>query len=132
MSTALEVEQVLHDWLCGDDCVCQTQPVEEKSNVTPASIHGDTRKWDLMRVIVGQREEADLLDNGWQEIWCADCDRCSEPFMGALDSFADQLIELDWDVLSTEHNHAICPGCQEKEDEAHYAEQYRAGSGGIL
>lgn len=82
-----------------------------------------------MRVVVGQREEADLLDNGWQEIWCCECDKCSEPFMGALESFADQLLEIGWGVLSTEHSHAICPACSATGDEAEYASQYEDNRG---
>lgn len=88
--------------------------------------------WKLMLVTVGQREEADIADNGWHSVWCVDCEQCSEPFQGKLEDFAAMLFETGWAVNSLDHNTAICKTCSNAEDESHYAEQYRTGSGGIL
>lgn len=126
MSTLLDP---LHDLNCPPDCECTAQ------NLSPESIHGDYRRteiWKLMLVTVGQREEADIADNGWHQVWCLDCGQCSEPFQGKLESFAEQLLETGWAVNSLEHNTAQCSACSNSNDEAGYAEQYREGSGGLL
>lgn len=104
----------IHDSTCPPDCECTAQ------NISPLSIHGDPRQaeiWRLMLVTVGQREEADIKDNGWHSVWCLDCEQCSEPFQGKLESFAEQLAELGWSVLSLDHNTAICKTCANREFE---------------
>lgn len=107
-----EVDEVLHDWLCGESCICQTRPVAENSHLTPASIHGDTRKWDLMRIVVGQREEAQLPDNGWHDIFCVENEAHSEVYQGSLEHFAEMLYDLGWGVENVRNSQAICPACQ--------------------
>lgn len=89
-------------------------------------------RWELMRVVMSQAEEADLPDTNWREIWCVDCDQCSEPFQGSLEAFIDLIVELGWAVVNAGHATAICPNCQDLPDTSTWAEQYREGSGGLL
>ena len=99
---------------CDSTCNCQT--------LTPSSIHSE--RWDLIRVVIAQSEECELPDNGWKQIWCLDCDKCSDPFQGSLENFVDQIIKDGWAVHSVDKGTAICHACSNAQDEATYASQY--------
>lgn len=110
---------------CDSTCNCQT--------ITPSSIHSE--RWDLIRVIVGQWEEAGRPggSSNWHDIFCVDCE-ASEVSTGreTLEQFADRLIELGWAVFSVDNATAICKKCSNKEDEENWARQYQSDSGGVL
>lgn len=100
---------------CDSTCNCQT--------LTPSSIHSD--RWDLIRVVVGQRELAELPESNWSEIACIDCDKLEvSDGKESLESFAERLIELGWAVDNVDRATAICRACSNAEDEATYASQY--------
>lgn len=90
------------------------------------------QKWELIRVIVHQREESQLPDSGWHDCFCIEDESHHEVYQGGIEAFAEMLIEMGWSVDSVERGTAICKMCANKEDESHYAEQYREGAGGLL
>lgn len=89
----------------------------------------------LVKVIRGQHEEAELFDNGWLDIWCVNSDNHCEVSNGpkeSLQEFAARCFELGWAVHDLKNNKAICHACSNAPDTSDYACQYRSDSGGIL
>lgn len=85
---------------------------------------------DLITVVRAQHEC--ITDHGWWDVWCVEDEAHHETHHGTLEEFTARLVGMGWDVESLERSTAICPACQNAEDESHYAAQYADGSGGLL
>lgn len=99
-----------------------------------------TQLTELIQVIKGQREEAELpeIQYGWFDLFCHEDDGHSDCFQGTIEGFAAKLLKGGWTVYDLDRNKATCYACAnydppiDEEDERMDAlvYQYRKGEQG--
>lgn len=72
----------------------------------------------FIQVICDQHEG--LADNGWQDIWCLNCDAQETQKMSPVE-FAEHVVKLGWAVDSLKRATALCPKCVDPPESTDWA-----------